>query len=161
MSLETKIVGTVDKLGDRFWSKVLITPGCWLWQGAISKDGYASYRLNTSKTVYGHRVFFGDTDMLVDHKYVSHGCPRHCVNPDHLRLVTPKQNAENRKGSHKVSNTGVRGVCWVAKLGKYRVDVCHNNKRYYGGVFDDLDKAKQAAIDLRRKLFTHNDEEFK
>lgn len=40
---------------------------------------------------------------------------------------------------------------------KWRVQVHHHGENIYGGLFVDIGEAEQAAIALRRKLFTHND----
>jgi hypothetical protein len=51
----------------------------------------------------------------------------------------------------------VRGVHWEKASGKYRVTVRHNYRKYFGGEFDNLADAEAAAIELRNRLFTHND----
>jgi hypothetical protein len=76
---------------------------------------------------------------------------KNCVNPEHLQPVTAKKNSERRKGAHCDSKSGVRGVGW--KRGKWQVLVTHNYIAHYGGVFDDVAEAEQAAIALRQKLY--------
>lgn len=88
----------------------------------------------------------------VDHRDT---CPRRCVNPDHLRAATYKQQNENRPGAQ--GRSGVRGVYWGKDRDKWRVLVIHNRKKYAGGDFDDLADANVAAVALRNRLFTHND----
>lgn len=149
---------------ERFRNKIVFTPTCWLWKGAINHKGSKGYgRLSVNnKTVRVHRfsyeLFYGKIPegLLVDHKFVSYGCPRHCVNPTHLRLVTNKQNQENLSGALASSKTGVRGVMFVEQVGKYRVLVGHNGKGVNGGYFSNLAEAEAAAKALRNRLYTHN-----
>lgn len=89
---------------------------------------------------------------------VDHTCHnRSCVNPDHLRVVTNKQNAENLRGANRASKSGVRGVWFAPTRGKWVVQVRHNGRRYSGGSHLTLEAAEQSAIALRNRLFTHND----
>jgi hypothetical protein len=72
--------------------------GCWLWDGALSHDGYAvtsTYSTVTKKrtTWYAHRAIFAlgayvDPALELDHKCRT----RCCVNPAHLEPVTGQQN---------------------------------------------------------------------
>jgi len=80
---------------NRFWSKVDRTGGddaCWLWQGAISTDGYGLFWLTKSRKA--HRVAYelvkGEipAGLTLDHL-----CRvRNCVNPDHLEPVSNYEN---------------------------------------------------------------------
>jgi hypothetical protein len=80
-----------------------------------------------------------------------------CIKPDHLRLVTIKQNAENFGGLKVTNNSGYRGVHWHSQTGKWNVQVTHNGRRYAGGLHSDIEEANAAAIALRNLLHTHND----
>ncbi|WP_079970580.1 HNH endonuclease signature motif containing protein [Salmonella enterica] len=92
--------------------------------------------------------------MLVDHK--CHNTL--CVNPSHLRLVTPKQNSENREGPAITRNSsGKRGVRWNPQVGKWHACYSHNGKAHCVCFFDDLEEAAEAARRARNKVFTHND----
>lgn len=77
------------------------------------------------------------------------------MNPEHVRLATHKQNAENRTYQH--GKSGVRGV-WQ-RDGKWRARVRHNGNSYSLGTFDDLAAAERAVVAKRNELFTHNDED--
>ena len=97
--------------------------GCLVWDGATS--GHAPWLYPTlwfqGKFLKGHRVAYELANspippgLLVDH--ICHNTL--CVEPSHLRLVTRKQNMENRKGATRVSSTGVRGVVWDRARRKY------------------------------------------
>lgn len=85
---------------DRFWEKVAITPGCWLWLGCIGKDGYGLFGMGSGETgIRAHRFAYETLigpipqDLHLDH-VKARGCThRNCVNPDHLEPVTPRENA--------------------------------------------------------------------
>lgn len=76
----------------RFWSRVTITPGCWVWTGAKA-SGYGRAFIG-GKLRPAHRVTF---EMYVspipEGLDLDHLCRnRACVNPDHLEPVTRQTN---------------------------------------------------------------------
>lgn len=148
---------------DRFWHYVDKTDDCWLWIGGCSSNGYGNFRDGESRQVGAHvfswRLHNGDIPLgdFLDHRAT---CPKNCVNPGHLRLASNKQNQENRVGANSDNlSTGVMGVHRYTDRKRYRVVIRHNGKAHYGGSFklDELEEAKQAAVALRNRLFTHND----
>lgn len=73
--------------------------GCWLWLDALDKDGYGTFYFRRRKH-RAHRVaYVQQFGPMPEGMVVDHLCRRrHCVNPDHLRLVSASQNAlENSK----------------------------------------------------------------
>lgn len=70
--------------------------GCWLWQGHITNAGYGrmSWKRGDLMTRGAHRIALeaiGEavpTDLVVDHLCRQ----RNCVNPDHLEVVTGREN---------------------------------------------------------------------
>jgi hypothetical protein len=147
---------------ERFWEKVSKTDGCWLWTAGVDKDGYGTFYDNDhGKNVRAHRFSYEalvdsiPQDQLLDHRKT---CPKNCVNPQHLRPVTNKQNLENRVGAQPGSKSGVRGVHWFGAQGLWRATVVHSEKMYVAGYFRTVKDADRAAQELRNKLFTHNDE---
>lgn len=142
----------------RFWRNVDKTGDCWLWTAGTNVGGYGYIRVK-GKTVLAHRFSWqlagGEVPVgrFIDHR---HTCPKSCVNPNHLRVVTTKQNMENRSGPQRNNVSGVRGV-FRHDDGRWRVRVQHNGKQHHGGCFEELEDAEAAAVDLRNRLFTHND----
>lgn len=90
----------------RVQERVEVTPdGCWLWLGALNRDGYGSMRTGVGNAVgQPHRLAVIVRDgaipqgLEVDHRcHDSHchetPCPhRRCVNPEHLATVTHRAN---------------------------------------------------------------------
>lgn len=149
----------VSTLDARFRSKFVIDDdGCWRWIAGLDRDGYGQYSVGHKKWRshrYAYVMLKGD---VPEGRVLDHTCHvRACVNPEHLRPVTYKQNAENRRGAPRGSKTGIRGVHWVPSKQRWIANVKHNDRRYYGGTFEDLEDAKAAAIALRNQLYTHND----
>lgn len=142
---------------ERFWQKVDKTASCWEWAGSKTRKGYGNFhdgeRLVPSHR-YSYRLAFGEIPegMLVDH--VCHN--RGCVNPDHLRLATNKQNIENVRGARSDSSTGIRGVKRT-RSGKFVASVRHHGVSYYLGTFSNMKDAEAAVVAKRNELFTHND----
>jgi hypothetical protein len=113
-------------LADRFWSKVLKTETCWLWQAQRNNKGYgclAVYRSDKGRhwPTYAHRLSWTLTNgPIPDELNVLHRCDTPaCVNPDHLFLGTQCDNMRDcvNKGrmppstSHaKLTEDQVRGI---------------------------------------------------
>jgi hypothetical protein len=89
-----------DKLLQRFWSKIVKTPYCWLWIGSLDKDGYPGwFWLSGNKRTgyirrrahrFAYELFKGPipTGLVIDHLCLTPAC----VNPDHLEAVTVHEN---------------------------------------------------------------------
>ena len=107
----------------RFWAKVQKSDdpeGCWLWTGATNKGrntrggpyGKLGDEYPSRKTVLAHRVAWRLTNgedppagMQVDH-----ACNNSlCVNPDHLRLLAPRDN--NARSSSPTATNASKTHC--------------------------------------------------
>ena len=81
---------------ERFWARVDRSGECWLWTGAL-RNGYGQVTITSGdgpRTHYAHRIAYeiarGEipAGMTIDHL-----CRNLvCVNPDHLEVVTRKEN---------------------------------------------------------------------
>ena len=77
-----KILTRVDK-----------TATCWIWTGGKHKLGYGTLKVG-KKTEYAHRVIFEALNNKIPNGMsLDHLCRNpSCVNPDHLEVVTHKEN---------------------------------------------------------------------
>lgn len=96
------------RLPARFWAKVSRSPnGCWTWVAALNETGYGKFGYGVpSKSVRAHRVAYETLVRPVGDLHLDHVCHnedetcaggvtcrhRRCVNPNHLRPSTNKQN---------------------------------------------------------------------
>ena len=146
-----------------FWSKVnkdgpvsRLGTKCWNWTGRPVK-GYGKFRYGGRK-VSAHRLAYALTNGCEPPDQIDHICHnRACVNPEHLRPVTNKQNQENQGGLSAANTSGVRGVSWDKRAQRWRARVTHNRKLINLGYFTNLGDAEQAAIAGRLHYFTHNE----
>ena len=131
---------------------------CWLWTGTRINAGYGLLCMNSKKSL-AHRVSFElaygpiPTGVFIDHMCHT----KSCVNPQHLRLATKKQNAENMNGLAANNSSGVRGVNWYKN--RWCAKVGHNGQQIYVGRFVHLADAEAAVVAKRNELFTHNDQD--
>ncbi len=80
------------------WNRVTKTDGCWIWNGPTS-NGYGTVCLD-SKNVMIHRFVY---ELLIGEipkgMQLDHLCRvRNCVNPNHLEVVTIKENVLRGEG---------------------------------------------------------------
>lgn len=142
----------------RFWNSMENGDnGCWLWTASTDKSGYGLLRV-AGKTKLAHRYAYElMVDAIPDGLQIDHICrERKCVNPQHLRLATAKQNAENRSRECLTSMSGVRGVYPHRESGKWMAQVGHAGKRHYLGLFESVSAASEAVAAERNRLHTHN-----
>jgi hypothetical protein len=140
-----------------FWSRVEKLEGCWQWTGGINSHGYGMLKVD-GRSRGAHRFSWElHNGPIPEGSLIDHICHnRSCVNPEHLRLATVKQNGENMKGAQSNSTTGVRGVTFDRSRGTFRAEVTHHRKRYDAGRHSTLAQAEAAVIAKRKELFTHN-----
>jgi hypothetical protein len=136
--------------------KVEKTPTCWNWTAFKHPIGYGVITFE-GRQWQAHRLAYhllvGDIPEghELDHKCRNRGC----VNPDHLRPSTHKQNCENRSGAQRNNSNGMRGVTRIGN--RWMAYATHNKIRHSGGRYDTKEEAAAAAVELRNKLYTHND----
>ena len=144
-----------------FWAKVEKTETCWNWTAMI-EGGYGVFGVRIEgKPVprRAHRISYLlahgpiPEGLMVDHICHNEGC----VNPDHLRLATNKENQEHVLGAQVNSKSGILGVSWHKNTKKWRAVVTHSGRYIHIGYFDTVAEAEAAVKTKRIELFTHND----
>ena len=82
----------------RFFNHVRVIEGCWLWEGALTHDGYGRFRL-PHRTVVAHRWLYEQIVGPVVNQ-LDHLCRvRNCVNVlNHVEDVTAKLNIARGEG---------------------------------------------------------------
>ncbi len=148
----------------RFWDKVDRSGDCWVWTAAHNRkpNGYGVFAITKRNLVVAHRfsyqLHYGEIPdgMQVDHRCYN----RSCVNPDHLNLVTGKQNNENRSGLNRNNGSGVRGVSWDSQNQKWRATVGHNGKTINVGRFSEVHEAEEAVRRKRIELFSNSEVDY-
>jgi hypothetical protein len=139
---------------ERLMLKSVWVGECLEWQGALA-DGYGSMMVNRKQQGVHRLAWVQVHGPIPEGMLIDHTCHnRKCINVNHLRLATRKQNNENKKGASRQSKSGVRGVCWDKRPSKWKAYARHNGKLYHAGYFESLKDAEEAAKELRKKLFT-------
>ena len=93
---------------DKFWSRVLKTETCWIWQAGKTTAGYGEIRFK-GNPCYAHRVSWELSHGPIPEGFeILHKCDTpSCVNPEHLFVGTQSQNIRDciRKG-RRYDNSG-------------------------------------------------------
>lgn len=144
----------------KFLAKVDSSAGpgaCWPWMAGRTGTGYGQFIINSRK-YRAHRIAFElhAAQPIPDGMQIDHRCfNRACCNPEHLRLASPKQNGEHRRGAQANNRSGARGVSPHGH--GWRAIVRHNGSALYLGRHRTIAEAAEAARLKRLELYTHND----
>ena len=94
-----------EDIAKRFWRQVDRTGDCWLWLGAVKRDGYGAFSATGRKQVRAHRMaLMLELGMFDRRLLVLHKCDTPlCVRPDHLYLGDQAQNMRDRAKRRDVS----------------------------------------------------------
>ena len=96
ISIEHRFWNHVDKNGPIPAHCPHLGP-CWIWTGAVDKDGYGRPSVERTRRVRAPRISWAWAHGEIPKgKWVLHRCDNPpCVNPDHLFLGTAKDNAQD------------------------------------------------------------------
>lgn len=142
----------------RFWIKVKKTTTCWEWQGCKRK-GYGLFRLN-KKMVSTHRISYNLIDPSFPIKFkkgfeLDHLCRNKiCVRPDHLELVSRRENIIRGELSTLRNNKSSKfpGVRWHDRKNKWDARIFQDGKSYFLGYFNSEKEASKSYENKRKEL---------
>lgn len=142
MTPEEAFAGRTERHGD-----------CLIWTGARSSDGYAKMKAGGKVRTVTRWLWEKEHGPIPEGMRVDHAfhCDTACVEISHLRLATPSQNAQNRKGPRTNSKTGVRNV--YPHGNKFRVIVTKDGVLGHYGTYSTVQEAAEVAEKVRRELF--------
>lgn len=91
---------TPKKREQAFWNRVAKSDGCWLWIGAMRKDGYGSFSFDGRKRL-AHHFLIGNAPEGLEWDHVCRN--RGCIRPEHLEAVTHGENARRGEAGSKIA----------------------------------------------------------
>lgn len=102
---EGKILLTLSQI-DLFMSKIDKKETCWIWTGQKDSNGYGRCTVNRIVASLAHVVSYVlHKGPIIKGLDILHSCDNpSCVNPDHLRMGTHKENMNDRdsRGRSKI-----------------------------------------------------------
>ena len=96
---------------DRFWAKVDRTPGCWLWRGGVTADGYGRFHASAGEVRahrYAYELVTGPIPVGHTLDHLDDCLNPACVRPDHLEPVTNAENVRRRHARRRHLNGAAR-----------------------------------------------------
>lgn len=134
-------IGFTEK-GEKFYFDLedydKIKDYCWYIRG----NGYVVNKTG-STTIHMHRIVMGlkDDSVYIDHVHGS--LTRNDNRKSNLRIATHSQNMMN-VGIRETNTSGVTGVDFVKRKGKWRSRITKNNVTYELGYYDNFNDAVKA-----------------
>lgn len=88
---------------ERLNSRIEKTDTCWIWTGKVDKTGYGSFGMRVEqacRTRSAHKIVYETlVGEVPEGMQLDHLCKVPlCVNPDHLEIVTPRENVLRSEG---------------------------------------------------------------
>lgn len=129
---------------DRFFYRIDFTNTCWIWLGCKSGGDYSQFnhKINGkwTKTLvhrFSYELFRG---KIPDGFQLDHLCRNtRCVKPNHLELVTNRENTIRSTASSLNANktSEYTGVSWVKRRHNWQSHIRIARQDYHLGTFED------------------------
>lgn len=143
-----------DALGDRFWSKVQVTEGCWEWTAGRNANGYGVFWLD-GKMHLAHRLSFGAAPGSPELDHLCRNRP--CIRPDHLEPVSHKINMQRGHFGSKIEcrwgHEYTEENTFITKAtGARHCRICQNVQVYMAGVRRGERKSSKWDYEVSRRI---------
>ena len=145
-----------ERQATKLWASTDRTSGCWLWTGRHDKQGYGWLYVDRMAR-RTHRIAWTLTHGQIPGKLcVLHTCDNPpCINPEHLWLGTPKDNAQDRMakgrpGGAPIKDPASKGVYWHTREKKWLAMMMVNKRQKFLGYF----QTKEEAVNYRAKFIS-------
>lgn len=123
-----------DKIKSHYWS--------------INNLGYVQSVIEGKQTLFHRFVLNPPKDKVIDH--INHN--RNDNRRENLRIVTDKENCENRKITNR-NTSGVVGVFWSKAHNKWIAHIGSKRKKIVLGYFKKFEDAVNARKQAEKELF--------
>jgi len=122
--------------------------------GCQRSDGYRIICIS-GKLYYAHRLAYLYEVGEIDGLYIDHISGDTTDNSmGNIRAVTKSGNSKNAKIPSN-NKSGVIGVHWNARSGKWKAEINSEGSKEYLGIFEKLEDAKKARRDAEFRLGFH------
>ena len=145
--IDGEIYAWMDYKHNPYWRKVKysITKGYYFIQ---LRHNYIQKCYKVHRVIYKFNnpdwdIHDSSSDNQVDH---IDNC-RTNNNIENLRIVNTSENQQNRPLS--------KGYHWNKKLQKYQAEIGINYKKFYLGLYDTIEEARDAYLNAKEKHHTH------
>lgn len=116
----------------------------------INAQGYVQTQRNKQKILM-HRLIMN----VLDGDYIDHKNRLRNYNlKSNLNIVSQKENNQNHS-LYKNNTSGVTGVSFDKNIGAWKSYINIDNKRIYGGSFDDINDAINSRYNLESEYFQY------
>ena len=103
-------MGTYKNTIETITKRLKKDTGCWEWTGWIENNGYGRVSINSKNALVHKVVYEALVGEIPEGLTLDHLCKvRHCVNPDHLEVVTLQENV--LRGSSPVAINAKKTKC--------------------------------------------------
>lgn len=117
--------------------------------GSVAANGYVQIQIN-GRLYFAHRLAWLYVTGEYPKSQVDHRDRNRSNNAwINLREATPSENSCNKATNNR---SGVRGVSWNKRAGKWVAQVSFRRITHYLGLFDSIEEAGYAVISMRGKL---------